>query len=368
MITVPVRAESAAYDVFVGAGLLDRAGDLLPPVPGAERAFIVADARVAGLYVGRLAGSLALPAEHLAVPEGEAAKALAVVEGLYGALAGAGAHRHDPVLAMGGGAVGDAAGFVAATYMRGVPLVQVPTTLTAQVDAAVGGKVAVNLPAGKNLVGAFHQPVAVVADVETLATLPEDAFRSGLGEVVKYGLAVDPSVLRLVESSAEAIRARDPDALAELVAACVRAKASVVAEDERDTGRRAILNYGHTLGHALERLGNFRGITHGDAVARGMVFAARLAESLGLAPAGLAEEHRRVLAFLGLPAAGGAGADPDEVLEAMRMDKKYRGGLRLVLLTGIGEARVVDDVPEEAVRAALAEVLEGGPGAPGSAP
>ena len=357
MIRVPVRLAGGSYDVTVGAGLLARAGEALPDFPGAERAFVVASQPVAGLYLAPLEASLDLPTVHLAVPEGEGAKTLRTAEVLYEHLATQGAHREDPVLALGGGATGDVAGFVAATYMRGMPLVQLPTTLTGQVDASVGGKVGVNLPLGKNLVGAFHQPAAVVADVTTLATLPEEQFRSGLGEVAKYGLAVDPAVLDLLERTHGAVTARDPAALVELVAACVRAKASVVEADERDTGARMVLNYGHTLAHALERLEGYGGIGHGQAVALGMAFAARLAAALRIGAPDLVARHVRVLAALDLPDSPPA-LDPDEVLEAMHLDKKYRRGIRFVLLEEVGRPCVVE-VPPDAIRDALAETLGG---------
>ena len=223
---------------------------------------------------------------HLGVPEGEEAKSLQVMNALERQLATQEAHRDDPIVALGGGAVGDLAGFVAATYMRGVPFVQVPTTLTAQVDAAIGGKTAVNIPEGKNLVGAFHQPVVVLADVGTLATLPDRAFRSGLAEVAKYALTLDLELLEPLERDPSPLLEREPALLEEVVTRCVRAKAAVVAVDERDEGRRLVLNYGHTLGHALERLDAFAGRTHGEAISAGMVFAARLSEALGRGPSG----------------------------------------------------------------------------------
>jgi 3-dehydroquinate synthase len=291
---------------------------------------------------------------HLGAPEGEEAKSLPTMTALLRQLATQEAHRDDVVVALGGGAVGDLAGFVAATYMRGVPFVQVPTTLTAQVDAAIGGKTAVNLPEGKNLVGAFHQPVAVIADVRTLATLSERDYRSGLAEVAKYGLTLDPELLDLLERDPAAVLGRDPGALEDVVARCVRAKAGVVVEDERDAGRRLVLNYGHTLGHALERLDAFAGRTHGEAIATGMVFAARLAEAEGLAEAGLAARHVRLLASLGLEA-GGALPDVEEILAAMKMDKKYRGGIRFVLLEDVGRPVVSEGVSADLVRAVLEE-------------
>jgi len=354
MRRVPVRAASGAYDVIVGPGLLEE-GAILPELPGAEKAFLVTDATVGPLYVEPLSRTLAgagLATVTLTVAPGEPSKSLATAEALYQQLAVQEAHRDDPLFALGGGVVGDLAGFVAATYMRGVPLVQVPTTLTAQVDAAIGGKTGINLARGKNLVGAYHQPRAVIADVATLATLPEPEFRSGLGEVAKYGFALDPGVLDILEASLGAILARDPSVLEDLVARCAAAKAAVVSEDERDAGRRLVLNYGHTLGHALERIDAFRGRSHGEAVALGMAFAARLAADLGVGPVDLVGRHRRVLASLGLPH-GTQGVATEQVLEAMRMDKKYRGGVRFVLLEAAGRPRIVADVPEDAVARAM---------------
>jgi 3-dehydroquinate synthase len=353
---VTVAVPGRSYDVTIGSGLLGAAGEHLPALPGAERAFVVADPVVAERYLAVLSEGLAgcgLEVVHLGVPAGEEAKSLQVATALYRQLATQEAHRDDVVFALGGGAVGDLAGFVAATYMRGVPVVQVPTTLTAQVDASIGGKAAVNLPEGKNLVGAFHQPAAVLADVSTLGSLPERDLRSGLAEVAKVGLALDLGLLGRLEADPGPVAARDPAALEEVVAACVRVKAEIVAEDERDAGRRLFLNYGHTLGHALERLDAFEGRTHGEAVAVGMVFAARLAEALGRAPAGFAARHARLLASLGLDP-DGALPPAGEILGAMRLDKKYRGGVRFVLLEDVGRPFVQDEVPEGLLREALA--------------
>jgi 3-dehydroquinate synthase len=352
---VSVGVPGRPYEVCVGSDLLGRAGELLPALTGAERAFVVADAAVAGRYLAPLSRGLSargLGVVHLGVPEGEEAKSLAVMQALERQLATQEAHRDDLVVALGGGAVGDLAGFVAATYMRGVPFVQVPTTLTAQVDAAIGGKTGVNLPEGKNLVGAFHQPVAVLADVGALATLPDRAFRSGLAEVAKYGLTLDLELLEVLEADPSPLLERQPPALEAVVARCVRAKAAVVAADERDTGRRLVLNYGHTLGHALERLESFAGRTHGEAIATGMVFAALLSEALGRAPSGLASRHIRLLSSLGLETDGPL-PPAEEVLEAIRMDKKYRSGARFVLLGDVGRPFVQDAVPPELLRTTL---------------
>ena len=355
-VTVPIAGRP--YDVVIGSGVVDGAAGHLPELPKARHAFVVADRVVADRWFERLATALEprdLGSVLLTVPAGEEAKTLAVYGTLLHQLATQDAHRDDVVVALGGGAVGDLAGFVASTYMRGVPFVQVPTTLTAQVDAAIGGKTAVNLPEGKNLAGTFAQPLAVLADVEPLASLDERDFRSGLAEVAKYGLTLDTDLLAELETAPGPVLVRDPEALEPMVARCVAAKARTVAVDERDTDARLVLNYGHTLGHALERLEAFAGRTHGEAIAVGMVFAARLAEVRGLASPGLAARTGRLLASLGLETDGPL-PHVDEVLAAFRMDKKYRGGVRFVLLRDVGEPVVVDDVPDEEIRAALREM------------
>jgi 3-dehydroquinate synthase len=358
LVRVKVDVPGRVYDVVIGSRVLAEAGAHLPPLPRAEKAFVVADHTVADLYLEPLSAGLSrrgLRPIHLGIPEGEEAKSLQMATVLYRQLATQEAHRDDVLVALGGGAPGDLTGFVAATYMRGVPFVQVPTTLTAQVDAAIGGKTAVNLPEGKNLVGAFHQPIGVIADVTTLSTLPERGYRSGLAEVAKYALTLDTELLGLLEGELGSVLGRDPSTLERLVARCVRAKAGVVAADERDAAARLILNYGHTLGHALERLEAFQGRSHGEAISVGMVFAARVAESTGLASPGLAARHTRLLKSLGL--------EPDRVLPpadrvlgAMRLDKKYVGGVRFVLLEDVGRPRIVEDVPEDLVRATLEEM------------
>jgi 3-dehydroquinate synthase len=362
---IEVRTAGGGYPVVIGTGLLDRLEELLPPFPGAEAAAVVSSrplAAVAG-RVGQALGRRGLAAHLVEVPAGEEAKRLAVVAGLYERLAAVPTRRADPVLAVGGGATTDVAGFAAATWLRGVPLVNLPTTVLAMVDAAVGGKTGVDLPAGKNLVGAFHQPVAVVADLDTLAGLPAAEVRSGLAEVAKAGLVGDPALAEALARSAGPALAADPDALAPLVEAAVRVKAAVVGADEREDGGdgtvgRLMLNYGHTLGHALERLAGYRGLRHGEAVALGMVFAARVAEAIGLAQPGLAAGHVELLAALGLPV-GGMRLDPDRVLAAMATDKKQRKGLRLVLLRRPGQPEIVTS-PDRKVLVAAIRSLAGG--------
>ena len=367
--TIEVRVPGGAYRVHLGGGLLDRLDELLPELPGAEVAAVVFSAPVAA-YAEQAAAACArrgLEPRLLEVPAGEAAKQLAVVASLYERLAAVPTHRADPVVAVGGGATSDAAGFAAATWLRGVPLVNLPTTVLGMVDAAVGGKTGVDLPAGKNLVGAFHHPVAVVADTATLAGLDQAERRSGMAEVVKAGLVGDPALADACLATAEAgllqraspVAAGDLDALTPLLEAAVRVKAAVVAADEREEGRRAVLNYGHTLGHALERLAGYGRLRHGEAVALGMVFAARVAEAVGIAAPGLADGHVRVLAAMGLPT-GGVELDPAAVLAAMATDKKHLGGLRLVLLRAVGEPVVVPAPDAEVLAAAIRSLSRAG--------
>jgi 3-dehydroquinate synthase len=360
-VTVPLPGRS--YDVTIAAGALDEAASLIPGLAtGTARAFIVVDRAITDTWLPALELSLdAREVSHVAlsVPSGEAAKSMQVFDTLLHQLASQEAHRDDLILALGGGTVGDLAGFVASTYMRGLPFVQVPTTLIGQVDAAIGGKTAVNLPEGKNLVGSFYQPLAVICDVATLATLDERDYRSGLGEVVKYALALDADLLDTLERDPAPVLARDPGALEALVARCVGIKAATVAADERDTGARMFLNYGHTLGHALERLDAFSGRTHGEAIAVGMVFAARLGESRGIAPEGLTGRTARLLTSVGLEV-GGPLPSVRDILSAFRMDKKFQGGVRFVLLHDVGRPTVVEGVTDDELREILTEM--GSPG------
>ena len=363
-VTVPTAG--GGYRVRIGSGLVDRLDELLPAFPGAEKAVTVSPAPVAALArrAGDAVARRGLAVYRLEVPAGEDAKRLEVVAQLYTWLAAIPTRRADPVLAVGGGATTDAAGFAAATWLRGVPLVNVPTTVLGMVDAAIGGKTGVDLEAGKNLVGAFHQPLAVICDLDTLAGLPEAEVRSGLAEVAKAGLAGDPALAEALARSAGPAVAADPAALAPLVEGAVRVKAAVVGADEHEEAAdgvvgRLMLNYGHTLGHALERLAGYRGPRHGEAVSLGMVFAARVAEAVGLARPGLADGHVELLAALGLPV-GGVRLDPDRVLDAMATDKKQRQGLRLVLLRELGQP-VVAPAPDREVLVAAIRSLEEDP-------
>jgi 3-dehydroquinate synthase len=291
---------------------------------------------------------------HFILPPGEQEKTLARFSEVLAALAALGASRDVTVIALGGGVVGDLAGFAAASWMRGVRFVQLPTTLLAMVDSSVGGKTAVDLPTGKNLVGAFHQPSAVLADTATLATLPLRELRAGLAEVVKIGAIGDAAFFAWLEGQAEALQARESEAIAEAIFHSCAHKAGVVARDETEQGERALLNFGHTFGHAIEAEQGFGGLNHGEAVAVGMVLAARLSTALGRAPQADADRLAALLDRLGLPTSLPVRLDANALLVRMRLDKKaVSGQLRLILWRGIGQAEIVADVAEIAVLQAL---------------
>jgi 3-dehydroquinate synthase len=355
-MSASIRVELAerAYEVQVGSGLLD-SPQLAALVTGAQ-AFVLSDANVAPLYLERVRRSLAGKQLHaLVIPAGEQEKSLARFGEAMAALAAAGANRDVTVLALGGGVVGDLAGFAAACWMRGARFVQLPTTLLAMVDSSVGGKTAVDLPAGKNLVGAFHQPAAVLADLDTLATLPARELRAGLAEVVKAAAIADADFFGWLEANADGLLAGDASLLAHAIATAIAFKAGVVARDEKERGERMLLNLGHTFGHAIETEQGYGGLLHGEAVAVGMVMAANLSAQLGRAPAGDLQRLRALLTRLGLPTTMPQGLDPNAVLAHMRLDKKsVSGSLRLVLWRGIGRAEVVPGLSDEQVLRALA--------------
>jgi len=355
MIEIDVALGKRRYPIRIGAGLLDE-GRWRGALRG-RHALVVTDDRVAPLYLARVERALgALTHDSIVLPAGEASKTLEHTARVLDALAGLGASRDAAVIALGGGVVGDLAGFAAATWMRGVDFVQLPTTLLAMVDSSVGGKTGVNIAAGKNLVGAFHQPRAVFIDTATLATLPGREYAAGLAEVVKYGAIGDADFFAWLEANADALEARDGDALAEAIGFSCRYKAGVVARDEREQGERALLNFGHTFGHALEAERGYGDLLHGEAVAIGMVLAAKLSAALGRAPAEDADRLARLLSRFGLPVAPPR-ADADALLARMRLDKKnVSGRLRLILWRGIGKAEIVPDIDEAPVRRLLATV------------
>ncbi|MPZ73600.1 MAG: 3-dehydroquinate synthase [Nitriliruptorales bacterium] len=341
---VRVALPDRPYDVVVGPGVLRHLSSHLTVARDAANAAVITVEPVATLYGSRVVAALqqlGLETHTIVVPDGEAAKTLATLDAVYHRLAAIPLGRSDVVVALGGGVAGDLAGFAAATWNRGVAVIQLPTTLLAQVDAAVGGKTGVNLPEGKNLIGAFHQPSVVVADTETLATLALRDRRAGLGEAAKYGFIEDTTLLELLESRPEAAVDGDSAVISEVVRRGVSVKARIVAADERETGERALLNYGHTFAHAIEAVTGYGTYRHGEAVALGMVAAARLGERLGVSDRGLAQRTVSVLQRLGLPTAG-VRADPAQLWDAMTRDKKAKGGVRFVLCTRPGHAVVVD--------------------------
>jgi len=356
-VEIKIDAASRGYSVWVGLGLLERAAELIPTPDRIERIAVVTDANAGALHGARLRAGLeptALATTTFTIEAGERSKDLDQLEALARGFVEAGMHRGDLVISLGGGVVTDLAGFAAAVYHRGVAVAHLPTTLLGQVDAAIGGKTGVNLPEGKNLVGAFHQPVAVLADVTALATLPEAELRSGLAECVKHAFLADTGLANLLVDEREAIFDRDPEVLTRVVSRAAEVKARVIERDETETAERATLNYGHTLGHALEALGGYERWRHGEAVSIGMTFAAALAVELGY-PNFIAE-HRRVLEALGLPTRGAADVPFAAAWEVMRGDKKYDGGIRFVVLAAPGKATLVSDVPRDALERAYEEV------------
>ena len=343
-----------SYPVWIGAGLLADHARWRAALRG-RHALVISNTTVAPLYLPRIeAGLHGLRWSPFLLDDGEAHKTFANVGRALAALAELGATRDACVIALGGGVVGDLAGFSAACWMRGIDFIQMPTTLLAMVDSSVGGKTGVNLPAGKNLVGAFHQPRAVVADLDTLATLPEREYRAGLAEVVKGAAIGDAAFFAWLEQHAAALAAREHASVLQAIARKVQYKAGVVARDETEQGERALLNLGHTFGHAIETAGNYTAVLHGEGVAIGMRLAAQLSERLGLSQPADSARLQRLLEQLGLPTTIPSGMDAQRLLERMRLDKKNSAGqLRLILWRGIGRAEIVAGVAEADVLAVL---------------
>jgi 3-dehydroquinate synthase len=327
----------------------------------AGRAYLISDSMVHARWGAAAEEALrtaGLRAASRVVPAGETSKSLETAAAIYDWLISQRAERGDAIVALGGGMVCDLAGFVAATFVRGLPLVHVPTSLLAMVDAAIGGKVAVNHKEAKNLIGAFYQPRLVLADVSTLQTLPPRELTAGWAEVIKHALIMDEGLLHLLEENADAVMSLEPTLAAEVISRSIAIKAAVVGEDEREeTGRRTILNYGHTIGHGLEAAAEYAGMLHGEAVAVGMAGAARIARRLGLLPPEVAERQDALIARFGLPLRA-SGVDASRVLAAMALDKKVKGGaIRWVLLEGIGQPTIHRDVPPALVEEVVGELV-----------
>ncbi len=361
---IAVGLGARAYEVVIGPGLIDAAGGRIAPFVKSGRLAVVADETVAALHGERLMASLAaagLTASPIAIAPGEASKSFAGLEALLDRLLTLGLDRGDLIVAFGGGVVGDLAGFAAAVYKRGADFVQIPTTLLAQVDSSVGGKTAIDTAHGKNLIGAFHQPRLVLADLDVLATLPDREMACGYAEVIKYGMLGDAAFFAWLETNGAAVLARDPDSLAEAIGRSVEMKAEIVEADEREQGRRALLNLGHTFGHALEtEVGFGEALLHGEAVALGCAQAFRFSAAQGLCPPAEARRVEAALAAAGLPVRPAQISNgrfkADALIAHMAQDKKAQGGrLTLILARRIGEAFVARDVDPASLRNFLIE-------------
>ena len=358
MKTIDVQLAENAYPVYLGQDLLTQA-DLWHRHLGTGKVLIVSNDVVGPLYLDALTNTLAgRDLEVHTLPDGEQFKTLETWSGIIDRLVSMQARRDASIIALGGGVVGDMSGFAAASYMRGIRFLQAPTTLLAQVDASVGGKTGVNHVRGKNLIGAFHQPSTVIIDTNTLNTLEAREFNAGMAEVVKYGAINDPGFFAWLEASAERINKRDPDALNELIEQSVLNKADIVRQDEKEAGVRALLNFGHSFGHALEAETGYSKFLHGEAVAIGMVTAARLSENRGLCPPGATLRLKTLLETFNLPVSIPADTDMAGMAEALKLDKKaVASGLRLILLNSLGSAQVDQDSSTEDIMQAMNESL-----------
>jgi len=372
--TVPLRTDTVrvdlgarGYDIIVGVGLLDQIDRLITPVLERKRVAVITDSNVGPLYRTTVEAALSrssITFETFVLPAGEATKTFGQIERLTEALLAEKAERGMTLLALGGGVIGDITGFVAAILLRGVPFIQIPTTLLAQVDSSVGGKTGVNSAHGKNLIGSFYQPRLVVADMAVLEQLPVRELRAGYAETLKYGLIDDPEFFTWLEAHGTDLLAGDRDARRHAVVHCCQAKARIVAEDEREAGRRALLNLGHTFAHAIEAEAGYGGrVLHGEAVALGMVLAFRLSARLGHCDRGDGDRLERHLIDTGLPARAGdvdINWSPAALIEHMSRDKKVQDGrVTFVLARGIGQAFTTNDVPDDALKAVLAEFADG---------
>jgi len=355
---VQIDLGDRSYPILIGGQLLADAGTWAPQANRKATALVVTNVTVQPLYAATLADALAphfARVRTLALPDGEVYKDLAHLNLIFDELLGQEADRNTVLYALGGGVVGDMTGFAAACYMRGVPFVQVPTTLLAQVDSSVGGKTAVNHPLGKNMIGAFYQPQQVVCDLGVLDTLPDREMSAGLAEVIKYGASIDIEFLGWLEQNIAALRARDRAALTHAVRRCCEIKAQVVGADEKEAGLRAILNFGHTFGHAIEAGMGYGAWLHGEGVGCGMVMAAELSARLGLVPPTFARRIEALVERAGLPVRGPASLAPDRYIELMRVDKKAQAGdIRFVLLDGQSHA-IVRAAPEHIVVDVIAD-------------
>jgi 3-dehydroquinate synthase len=353
MPSFEVRTAQSTYQSVVERGILQRAGEFVPARAG--KVFVVTTQDVWNLHGEQLDTRISGHAEVIFFPGGETNKRLSCLEILADEMLQRGADRTSVVVGLGGGIVTDVGGFLAAIFMRGIPVLQIPTTLLAQVDAAVGGKTGVNLTAGKNLLGSFHQPLAVLIDPQVLTTLPEREYHAGLFEVIKCAIIRDPGLFRLLAGQAEAVRAREPSVLDELIGAAVRIKAEVVSADEREGGLRRILNFGHTIGHAMEAETRYERFLHGQAVGWGMLAAIRLAELTGELKSDDADAMRKLIQRYG-PLPPATGLSPQKLVSRLASDKKtLQGSVHFVLPTAIGRVKIVKDIDNGKIEQAITE-------------
>jgi len=357
-----VETATQSYPVFIGYGLLDKLGEKMKKAALSGTATIISDENVFSLYGSKVEGILkdtGFVVNSFVVPPGEKAKNMDYAIKIYDFLVEHRAERDDIIIALGGGMVGDLAGFVAATFLRGTFWIQVPTSLVAMVDASIGGKVGVNHPEGKNLIGAFYQPNLVLADCQTLITLPRRELTSGWAEVIKHGLILDEEFVQFLESNVDKLTKLEPDLLHRAIARSAAIKAQVVSQDEKEReGKRTVLNYGHTIAHGLEAATQYKRFLHGEAVAVGMMGAAKLSQRLGLLPSAAVERQQALLQKFGLPT-GFSGLGLTEITRAMELDKKVKGkAIRWVMLQDIGKVVIRSDVPQQEVLAVLQELAE----------
>ena len=358
--TLDVALGERAYPIHIGNGLLSRA-DLILPHLKTKRVAIVSNEIVAPLYMSSLCkslGEVGVAITEIVLPDGEEHKNWQTLNLIFDGLLSNRCERSTTIIALGGGVIGDMAGFAAATYQRGVPFIQIPTTLLSQVDSSVGGKTAINHPLGKNMIGAFYQPRLVLADIDTLKTLPDRELKAGLAEVIKYGLLRDLPFLEWIEANLDKLLTRDAEALAEAVKSCCHIKADIVAVDETEQGERALLNLGHTFGHAIETGMGYGVWLHGEGVAAGTVMAAALSARLGMISAADVMRVRKIFERAGLPVKGPA-LGAERYIELMYHDKKVTDGkLRLILLQQIGKAIVYDNALSSDIEAAITACVE----------
>ncbi|MFA5322401.1 MAG: 3-dehydroquinate synthase [Smithella sp.] len=362
MRTVKVNLDKkslSSYEIRIGKDILDRMALLIAKNHKAGRYAVITDDCVGGLYGKKIMAALkdiGLAAPLIEFPAGEASKNINTVLDITGKLMGAGADRETCLIALGGGVVGDMVGFVASIFMRGVPYIQIPTTLVSQVDSSIGGKTGIDLPYGKNLLGTFYQPQAVFANLGFLETLPEKEFNNGLAEIIKYGLIDDEKMFRLLEDSMDAVKAKDQKILLNLVESCCQIKRSIVEIDEKEQGLRRILNFGHTLGHALETLSKFN-MTHGEGVALGMIAAARISEKMGYLKNSEAGRIEALIRQAGLPVTIPKSLDGEKIIAQFRMDKKKKDGIiHFVLLKKIGMPFINGNIEHKLIAAVIEEM------------